>query len=474
MLSIVVTLALLLLGSTTSGQKLPAATNSTKCTSLQGSFCGPAWTNVSLSASYFPTFSAFDETIHRFLRGTDSQALLKAYVGCTWDPTTKVRFPHTFFCHYLAFEDSATEGCNATPLGPSNGPILCSATCQAWLGSMNSVFNDPTACPADNSTLVSRRQTLIEHWGDHCRSSMVSTNDTNCVTAVDIEKSFCGFATLNAAVNFCSGLTVKESCCDDPAIASELARIPATSSKPGLDSSCAFTDFSCIDPLKMVLFAVLIAILLTALILVWTQRYKGLKHSSDNDDDESTGRFTSPRNDAKRFAVISKPVTVTDHDYSAFLPDYPTLKPVKTLDRAISRQSGTSSTQDFVNRFYASSESPNRTLSRGTNGDNINSINNKTLSRSAAATSTKQSSKKGGALTNHAFSIYSAVYDHTPGSKGQLDIVTGDQIVIKEMGEDGSALAVNLNTGQEGLVPLNALETHRHTDRQESENEFSL
>jgi hypothetical protein len=460
---LVIGLMLLSFDGSTSAQKLPIATNSTKCTSLAGSFCGPAWANVSLSAAYFPTIAAFDETIHRFLRGTDSQALLKAFVGCTWDPTTKVRFPHTFFCHYLAFEDSATEGCNPTPLGPGNGPILCSATCQAWLGSMNSVFNDPVACPAENATLISRRQTLIEHWGDHCRSSMVSTNGTDCVSAVDIEKSFCGFATLNAAVNFCSASSPKESCCDDPVIASELARLPGNNNKT--DDACAFTDFSCIDPLKMVLLAVLIAILIIALILLWTQRNKGLKHASDTDDSYSNSRFTHPRN-AKRYAVISEPVKVTDHDYSALLPEYPTLKPLKTLDRAVSRQSGASSTQDFVNRFYASEDSPNRTLSRGNIGNN----NNKTLSRSVA-TPSRQSSKKGG-LANHAFTIYSAVYDHTPGRSGELDIVTGDQIVIKEMGEDGVALAVNLNTGQEGRVPLNALETHRHTDRHASENEF--
>ena len=399
-----------------------------QCIPLTQTKCGSEFYHLQVSESVFPTFTLFDKTIDRFIRGTDSVSLLKDYVGCEWDPRVDSRYPHTFFCHLIARQERSVGECS----NDASYPTLCASTCSKWLRSLTTIFENKELCSNVDEKKVANRQNLFQKWKEFCSGPFVSSHST-CMKHTDEERSFCGFGTLNAAVKFCIKNPKRDTCCNDRLIQQRLGHLPTSNNSPSTneptdrstnnesqstqnnsnsnDSNstesndttseknanvCNFWDWNCSVPLKVTLAVCLICIPAIIALLYWKKRLDDSAH-----EDYIVSIPTKDDEFSNDYGKYLEPKAKVEH---AFMPKSP----------------------EKIRRF-------------------------KTYSRQSMN-------------LENGFTIYQCMFDHSTTREGEIQLKKGDQVVLKNIETDGYALGVNLNTGCEGLVLLTVLKTYYHTD----------
>ncbi|KAJ3280905.1 hypothetical protein HDU76_009055 [Blyttiomyces sp. JEL0837] len=250
---------------------------SAECIQLTGSRSCPsyqsAWFNKDNNYA-INSVDVFDRLISDTVHAVSNpQTILNQLqcVGGKWDGS-RIRYGYAFFCNYylnlpavIGGDPGSTDDCNVIMATSGNQMFtpMNVSTCLEFKDSLQSVLNDPDACPNTvDPTYLQFRSTFSMTVSDSCANEGKFVGNTaNGEDAIDmqtdpIEKSNCGFGTFNdnsttalvAAYSYCFN-NVPEACCFyDPVLHTALDNgdlgTPTPPAKPSTDSSTCNVTFN--------------------------------------------------------------------------------------------------------------------------------------------------------------------------------------------------------------------------------------
>lgn len=183
--------------------------NSTCRPMAQSTLCmdfAPAYVNFSNSW----TMTTFDTVIKLWVDSPRHTSDFNLAYGCAWDGHN-LRYSYSFGCAQQIFSASDNACMNSTIYNYATWPRLCKSTCRGYYNSLAAIFSNPLVCPGSNvdQSMLNARQKTLDSISQFC--NQYGSERKSCMLQSSVEASFCGFATLQSLVNYCSNSN--DRCC---------------------------------------------------------------------------------------------------------------------------------------------------------------------------------------------------------------------------------------------------------------------
>ncbi|KAI9207131.1 uncharacterized protein BJ171DRAFT_420902 [Polychytrium aggregatum] len=180
--------------------------------------CGSSFVGYGINSLYFDEFPATGVNTDTF-----NQVMIQRYEtisvvadnfisnkGCSASASSFIsqnfRYQLSFWCSVIIRDNIMQSSCSCPPPAgsPVHGPALCTAQCQIATASVQSLLNDPTACPATSNTTQSQgRTTTLGTFQTYCSTTapadLATPNGGPCYAGVDQDVQFCGDTTTATA-----------------------------------------------------------------------------------------------------------------------------------------------------------------------------------------------------------------------------------------------------------------------------------
>ncbi|KAJ8326842.1 hypothetical protein QVD99_005386 [Batrachochytrium dendrobatidis] len=199
-----------------------AATGSTNCFQLANSRECPELSNYFIMPSAeFNNVTSFDLYLQS-QRDNSTEFLnsFKQAFDCPQYTGHMMRYALSTTCFLMVSDSVATCPPPATAgAGQSKtSHVLCKSTCDTYIGSLTSIFNNKTLCNATPSdTAASYRRAAIGtngptlSYADYC-AKLNATDTTNCSNGIKLDILSCGYANSSDAAPYCAA-NKNDSCC---------------------------------------------------------------------------------------------------------------------------------------------------------------------------------------------------------------------------------------------------------------------
>ncbi|KAJ3391639.1 hypothetical protein HDU84_005589 [Entophlyctis sp. JEL0112] len=471
------------LQTTTTTTTAAAATTSSapSCISLAGSTRCPSYKSYYIDANSIVNFrtsgatgagtvSDFDDLVDSFANGGPSSILSSA--ACSVLDISHIRYNDQFYCDYflqdpyvIGGDANGASDCNVIMYGgstrPSTLPRISNDTCYDYYNTVYYYISRPDWCVG---TTISGRQTVMSSIGTICANAAEYVADlglptVNMANDTSSEHYNCGYGTyqgnstesLQNAYDDCVSQSNPEACClYDPNLYAALTSgvIPTAAATPTYSCQVVFNRFftaSC-GQISGAVSGVILGIM--SLVIVWwgikqqdpnamqntasgknrdafKSWWNGSALSNANNDGSATGSATGAAYSATAVSNGAK----AEHERSQF-------EHFGDLDASARRVVLTAPVQPQSHQYQ---QQPR-------------------FQPTAAAGSDPFGEMMGGG-TMRMIPTYNALFEFrgVPGSL-ELDIVrAGDRLVVLEVKSNGYGVVRNLETGRQGLVPMNIL-----------------
>ncbi|KAJ3356980.1 hypothetical protein HDU83_009150 [Entophlyctis luteolus] len=461
--------------STTSSVAVAATTTSSapSCISLAGSSRCPSYKDYYIDANSIINFrtsgatgagsvSDFDDLVDSYANGGPSSILSSA--SCSVLDISRIRYNDQFYCDYFLQDPYVIGGtaygpndCNVIMYGgstrPNTLPRISNDTCYDYYNTVYYYISRPDWCVG---TSVSGRQTVMESIGTICANAAdYVTADglptVNMANDTSSEHYNCGYGTyqgnttesLQNAYEDCIDQDNPEPCClYDPTLYQALTSgvIPTAAATPTYSCQVVFNRFftaSC-GQISGAVSGVILGIM--SLVIVWwgikQQDPNAMRNTASGKNRDAfkswwnDSAFSNASADGSAVGAAVAHGIKTEHDRMQFQRFDDSDSTGSSEPRPVPPQSHHHHHQQHQPRFAP-----------------------------APAAGADPFGEMMGGGTLRAIPTYNALFEFrgVPGSL-ELDIVrAGDRIIVLEVKSNGYAVARNLETGRQGLVPMNIL-----------------
>lgn len=186
-----------------------------KCLTLSdSSACGKAYAGYPISSEYVTVANFTDQLLHYI--GDLSQVVLQFQdpsIGCFGAGLKAklegLRYQQSLVCSNEVRAAVYRNGCPIPSGLAPKGPLLCQSSCNAAIQSLQSVLNDPATC---NPTQGGAG--LIDNFRDYCTTANanLTSNGNQCIQGTNTEASFAGWRDASTAQRLCPGLSSDANC----------------------------------------------------------------------------------------------------------------------------------------------------------------------------------------------------------------------------------------------------------------------
>lgn len=378
-------------------------TDSSVCLSLkQSTLCQP-WSSGFVNVSSSWSVATFDTALRIWADSPQHVSNFNQVYNCNWNGSG-LRYVLTYGCAERIY--SSDIGCNVDhgvnitgiTLSPSvlssNLSPMCYSTCTTYFNSLGGLFKDPDVCvqPAnDGSTpdFIDSRSKTLSYIQTFCQDS--TSNDTSsCINANPVEATSCGFGFhVDPDVSNYCSSNPSDPCC------SQISLSLIANAKPMPESTIALIAIlSCIGFISLCVVCVFLWFIYTGKTIPFMKR-----------------RVVSAPEEVVKLIRISSRFSRTD-SMALKSPSSPTPKTSAAFPRSTP----------------TTSEAPlDALIDHGKSSDDLND----------------QSLIK----------PHTVIFQYEKNLSDEIDLNHGDEVLIKEIFNDGWVRGINLSTGSTGTFP---------------------
>ncbi|KAI8807317.1 hypothetical protein BJ742DRAFT_739906 [Cladochytrium replicatum] len=443
-----------------------AQSNAAECVTITGSQQCPDYNNrvkvnltLNANLNHFSQVTEFDAFVNRTIEFLSLGLLSNAGsdLGCpTWD-LNYLQYVRGFICEVIYTSDQVIGKCT----DKSTVPTLCASQCKSMYDSTFNLINNN--CPPNSTvSVVQARTNTLQSINNICAAST-----TNCFPGLTNEQTNCGFTAYQSASDFCNQTNSANPCCTNLVAPTSAPSETPKEKRPGCFPSL-FGIFSCdivYGAAAGLCFGVLGAVAFV-LVLQEQKRNRSLMRIGGTGSAERVqykmppggGGVVPGRRSSAQYSSAGGEAYFDSPSNSVYYPPSTSGPSGSGAPRFVSVVASPVPSQN-VSMVFVTSQAPANgtlgapvtyaqpiysvapapsTLYRTT--DNRDSIVVTTAPRSAGAGSSSSPSSV-------------AVRDFDPEQEGDIRLIVGDRVVVKESYGDGWASGINLTTREEGVFP---------------------